>query len=62
VQVKYRTVSPTVCIYCPDTKACYYVDPKHFRKSVSLRVTPSRNGQERNVLVADAFRTLPAPE
>jgi hypothetical protein len=36
-----------VCIYCPDTRACYYVDPKGFGRSVSLRVTPSRNGQER---------------
>jgi hypothetical protein len=49
-----------VCIYCPDTRACYYVDPKGFGRSVSLRVTPSRNGQERNVLRADAFRRIPA--
>ncbi len=50
-----------VCIYCPDTRACYYVDPKRFRKSVSLRVRPSRNGQGRNVLHADSFRTVPVP-
>lgn len=48
-----------VCIYCPDTRACYYVDPKGFGRSVSLRVTPSRNGQERYVLRADAFRRIP---
>jgi PD-(D/E)XK endonuclease len=49
-----------VCIYCPDTRACYYVDPKRFGRSVSLRVTPSRNRQQRNVLLAEAFRSMPA--
>jgi hypothetical protein len=49
-----------VCIYCPDTRACYYVDPKRFGQSVTLRVTPSRNRQERNVLKADSFREVPA--
>jgi hypothetical protein len=49
-----------VCIYCPDTRACYYVDPKQFGQSVALRVTPTRNRQERNILLADEFRTVPA--
>jgi hypothetical protein len=49
-----------VCIYCPDTRACYYVDPKRFGRSVSSRVTPSRNRQGRNVLLADGFRAMPA--
>lgn len=31
-----------------------------FAKSVSLRVTPTRNGQQRNVLDAAVFRELPA--
>jgi PD-(D/E)XK endonuclease len=48
-----------VCIYCPDTRACYYVDPKAFGISVSLRVRPSRNGQARNVLIADDYRGVP---
>ena len=48
-----------VCIYCPDTSACYYVDPKQFARSVSLRVTPSRNQQERNVFMAERFRAVP---
>jgi hypothetical protein len=50
-----------VCIYCPDTKGCYYVDPKLFARSVSLRVSPSRNGQQRNVLDAEQFRIMPSP-
>ena len=49
-----------VCIYCPETGSCYYVDPRQFAKSVSLRVTPTRNGQQRHVLDAAAFRELPA--
>ena len=49
-----------VCIYCPETDACYYVDPREFRRSVSLRVTPSRNRQEHGVLMAEDFRAIPA--
>ncbi len=48
-----------VCVYCPDTKACYYVDPKTFARSVTLRVTPTRNRQERYILLANAFRRVP---
>ena len=55
-----KTEVDVVCIYCPDTGACYYVDPKQFARSVSLRVTPSRNGQRRNVLPAEQFRAVPA--
>jgi hypothetical protein len=51
-----------VCVYYPDTRACYYVDPKYFGRSVTLRVTPSRNGQERHVSMADAFREVPIPQ
>jgi hypothetical protein len=47
-----------VCVYCPDTRACYYVDPRRFGRSVSLRVTSSRNRQERNVLLAEEFRRV----
>jgi hypothetical protein len=50
-----------LCIYCPDTGACYYVDPKVFGTSISLRVRPSRNGQSRNVLIAERFRKVPGP-
>ena len=47
-----------VCIYCPETRSCYYVDPSRFGDSVTLRVSASRNGQRANVLDAEAFRTL----
>ncbi len=48
-----------LCIYCPDTNACYYLDPKAFGDSVTLRVILSRNNQARNVLVAEHFRSIP---
>lgn len=50
-----------VCIYCPETDACYYLRPVDFRQSVTLRVTPSKNGQQRGVLPAARFRPFPNP-
>lgn len=46
----------TLCIYCPDTDACYYVSPHQFRKCVTLRIRPSRNSQSVGVLHAEAYR------
>ncbi|MBJ7338848.1 group I intron-associated PD-(D/E)XK endonuclease [Mycolicibacterium sp.] len=48
-----------VCIYCPETDHCYYVRPGDHGTSVTLRIAPSRNGQQAGVLSADAFRELP---
>lgn len=48
-----------VCMYCPDTDECYYVRPNLHGASVTLRVTPSRNGQTTGVIPAAAFRHLP---
>ncbi|WP_166846481.1 group I intron-associated PD-(D/E)XK endonuclease [Isoptericola sp. BMS4] len=47
-----------VCIYCPETDECYYVRPSDYGASVTLRITPSRNGQRSGVLDAAAFRDL----
>ena len=63
IQVKYRSATRTGSIsmqFCPETDACYYLRPQDYRQSVTLRVTPSRNGQERGVLPAANFRTFPA--
>jgi hypothetical protein len=49
-----------LCIYCPETDSCYYLRPRSHGQSVTLRVTPSRNGQVRGVLAADDFRQFPA--
>jgi hypothetical protein len=48
-----------VCIYCPDTRSCYYVDPRQFREAVTLRIAPARNGQAKGVLHAEDFGEVP---
>ena len=48
-----------MCIYCPETDDCYYLRPGDYRQSVTLRVTPTKNGQQRGVLLAESFRTFP---
>ncbi len=48
-----------ICIYCPDTDECYYVQPLEHGASVSLRVLASLNGQVVGVLPASAFRLMP---
>jgi hypothetical protein len=48
-----------VCIYCPETDQCYYLDPSSHRVSVTLRIRPSRNGQVAGVLQAAEFREVP---
>jgi hypothetical protein len=50
-----------VCIYWPESDACYYLRPQDHGQSVSLRVLPSRNGQQQGILLASAFRSFPAP-
>ena len=47
------------CIYCPDTDDCYYLDPRRFGSSVSLRVEKPKNGQRKNVHFAADFRRVP---
>lgn len=48
-----------LCIYCPETDACYYLRPSDYRQSVTLRVIGTKNGQVRNVRPAEAFRLFP---
>lgn len=50
-----------VCVYCPETDACYYVDPQQHGGGVSLRLTPTRNNQVRRVLDADNYRVAALP-
>lgn len=38
-----KTIIDIVCIYCPDSKECYYLDPKDFARSITLRIKKSRN-------------------
>jgi hypothetical protein len=47
------------CVYCPDTDECYYLDPKVYNRSVTLRVNSPRNNQAKNVKLAADYRGVP---
>jgi len=47
------------CIYCPETDECYYLDPRNYNRSVTLRVERPKNNQSLNVRYAAAYRSLP---
>lgn len=49
-----------LCIYCPETDECYYLRPRDHGQSVTLRVTPSKNGQAAGVQMASGFRAFPS--
>lgn len=48
-----------VAIYAPETNRCYYINPSDFGASVSLRLTPPKNGQTMNVYLAEDFTDMP---
>ena len=50
-----------VCIYCPDTRRCYYIEPRRHGTRVCLRIAPTRNGQSRGVSFAEDFTRFPGP-
>jgi hypothetical protein len=48
-----------VGVYCPDTRRCYYIDPRRHGNFVQLRLQPTRNGQSKRVLMAEQFIEFP---
>jgi len=47
------------CVYCPETDACYYLEPKKFGSNVTLRVEASKNRQTKRVNFASDYRRVP---
>lgn len=47
------------CVYCPDTDACYYFDPKVISNSINLRVDRPKNNQQKGIHFAEDFREVP---
>ena len=47
------------CIYCPQTDQCYYLDPKQFDKSATLRVETPRNNQKAGIHRLEDYRRVP---
>jgi hypothetical protein len=48
-----------MCIYCPNTDKCYYIDPKKYNKTVCLRISPTKNNQKSGVKMATDFLDIP---
>jgi hypothetical protein len=48
-----------ICIYCPDTERCYYLDPSAHAGGVKLRLGTTGNNQRAGVLFAENFVDLP---
>lgn len=48
-----------LCIYCPSTERCYYVDPACCPDCVTLRIEPTRNSQAKGVCWAQDFTEIP---
>jgi hypothetical protein len=47
------------CVYCPDTDECYYLDPKEYGSSVTLRVKTPKNNQAKGIRLAKDYRRVP---
>ncbi|HWL45188.1 MAG TPA: group I intron-associated PD-(D/E)XK endonuclease [Ilumatobacter sp.] len=48
-----------IAIYCPDTDTCYYIDPSRFGMSVTVRIEPPKNNQQRRVISASECLSMP---
>ncbi len=48
-----------MCIYCPDTDKCYYINPNEYSKSVALRLYPPKNNQKIGVNLAEDYLSIP---
>ncbi len=45
-----------LAIYCPDTCTVYYISTKEIKsKNISLRMTPSKNGQRKGIRMAENY-------
>ena len=47
------------CLYCPETDECYFLDPKAFDKSVTLRVEIPRNNQNKHIKFVSDYLRVP---
>jgi len=47
------------CIYCPETDECYFLDPKAFDKSVTLRVEIPKNNQNKHIRFVSDYLRVP---
>jgi len=48
-----------MCVYCPDTDKCYYVNPKECNKTFNLRLSTPKNNQKNGIHLAENYMELP---
>jgi hypothetical protein len=48
-----------MCIYCPDTDKCYYINPKECNKIFVLRISPPKNNQQNKINLAEDYLDVP---
>ena len=55
-----RSTIDVLCVYCPQTNACYYVDPRLIAgRKVTLRLEAPKNYQLKRVLFARDYTEIP---
>lgn len=54
-----KDVVDLFCIYCPELDECFWLDPKDFGKSVTLRVEAPKNNQTHNIKLVEDYRRVP---
>lgn len=47
-----------MCVYCPDTDKCYYINPNECSKNFSIRLLPSKNNQKVGVNLAKNYEEI----
>lgn len=48
-----------MCVYCPDTDKCYYINPKDCSKTFNLRLSKPKNNQKVGVHLAEDYLNVP---
>lgn len=56
-----RDAIDLVCVYVPESDSCYYFDPANVDgKSITLRIEPTRNNNEKRITWARDFVEIPS--
>lgn len=55
IRAQDKTLFDATAVYCPDTKACYYVRNDEVNGSFRLRFEAAHNNQQKGVLPASKF-------
>ena len=48
-----------MCVYCPDTDKCYYINPQECNKTFNLRLSTPKNNQKNGVHLAEDYMEIP---